>query len=326
MSFADWLSSSACVVPPTIKLRPMAHSPKRPGSFVHIGLQKTATTTLQEHLFCNHPDVTYVGRPYHDAEIEALVKAVYLHEKVEFDTEHWQRIRDAKITPCLGNGRIVGLSDEFLSAPGHHADRGVVAERLQWLLGDCLVVITIRNQVDVLRSEYIDTIKYRPYESFSHWIESGLVNAAVSSVRLYDYTKLARYYASVFGRANVGVLLFEEFLRDSDGFLDKLCSFLGIDRDASRQLVSGKHENPRKSSRLLRYKAIRSRLLPGVHFSRMLPRPVAGALLGYLHAGSPATVRISDAVRRRIEEHYRESNRALAMEYSLPIAAYGYAR
>jgi hypothetical protein len=297
----------------------------KPQAFVHIGLQKTATTTLQEHLFPRHPEIAYLGRPFADAEVGALVKAIYLHEKVEFDSGRWQRVRDAKVTPLLGGGRIVGLSDEFFSAPGRHADRGVVAERLRWLLGESRVVITIRNQVDVLRSEYIDTIKYRPYEPFARWIEGGLADAAASSLRLYDYAKLAGYYASVFGRANVGLFLFEEFLRERGAFLAKLCGFLCIDPEPAQPLLAGRHENPRKSARLLRYRALRSRLLPGVAFSRMLPRRAADSLLGFLHAGPGATIPIDEPLRRRIEEHYRDSNRTLATEYGLPLAGHGYA-
>ena len=297
----------------------------RPSSFVHIGLQKTATTTFQEHFFPRHRDVAYLGRPFADNEVDALVKAVYLHDKVAFDTERWQRVRDAKIRPHFGNGRIVGLSDEFFSAPGPHADRGVVAERLKWLMGDSVVLITIRNQVDILRSEYIDTIKYRPYESFTGWIEAGLANPAVSSVRLYDYAKLAGYYASVFGRANVHVMLFEQFLQSPEKFLDTLCSLLGLDRVAAQPLLSGKHENPRKSARLLAYKAVRSRLLPGIHFSRLVPRALNARLLRYLHAGTPATIAVADTLRRKIEAQYRDSNRALAAEYGLPLEAHGYA-
>jgi len=297
----------------------------RPPSFVHIGLQKTATTTFQEHFFGSHPDIAYLGRPFADPEIDALVKAVYLHEKVEFDSARWQQVRDAKIRPQLGRGRIVGLSDEFLSAPGPHVDRGVVAERLKWLLGDCVALITIRNQVEILRSEYIDTIKYRPYQSFREWIEAGLADPAGSSLRLYDYRKLAAYYASVFGDANVRILLFEEFLRSRDAFLAKLCEALGIDAAAARPLLAGKHENPRKSSRLLRYKALRSRVLPGVHLSRLIPGPITDVALRYLHAGRAATVEIGDTLRQRIETHYRGSNRALAAEYGLPLQAHGYA-
>jgi hypothetical protein len=176
----------------------------------------------------------------------------------------------------------------------------------------------------VLRSEYIDTIKYRSYEPFARWIEGGLADCAVSSLRLYDYAKLARYYAAVFGRRNVGVFLFEEFLRDRGAFLDKLCGFLGIDPAGTRELLTGRHENPRKSARLLRYKAIRSRLLPDVHLSRLMPRPAAEALLRYLHRGAPADIRIAEPLRRRIEDHYRASNRELAAEYSLALAAHGY--
>ena len=293
--------------------------------FIHVGLQKTATTTLQEYLFRRHPQIAYLGRPYTDTEVETLIKAIYLHDSIEYDPGRWRDVARRRILPLRGRGRVVGLSEEFLTG-SIGADRGLIAYRLRDIMGPARIVITIREQVGALESEYIDTINYRPYVPYERWIADALEMPERSSLRLYDYDRLAECYESVFGPENVGVLLFEEFRTNRRAFLDRLCRFLGVDPEVGEQVLGGAHANPRKSQRMLMYRRIRSALLPsGVSLSRFVPASVNRRVQRFLRGGSGAQLRYAESYRIRLRQFYREGNARLAARYRLPLERFGYA-
>lgn len=290
--------------------------------FIHIGIEKTATTTLQNHLYSKHSQIIYLGRPYADPEFGKLIEAIYLNGSLTFGYHHWREIAD-KVVKMQSKGKIVGLSEEFLASWITH-DCGLVANRLRELFGPSKIVITIRRQTDLLPSLYMDTIKMRPFQSFDDWLCAGLDPAHGFTFHLYDFKALADYYINLFGRENVGLFLFEEFVENKPWFIAKMSEFLGIDAIEAQRLLEGKHENPRKGQRLVLYKAFRSKLFPAVAFSAYIPNALNQAVQRFLHGGNPARIYLSDNAREAIEKAFGESNAYLANSYHLPLAKYGY--
>ncbi|TCS70986.1 hypothetical protein EDC61_1121 [Sulfuritortus calidifontis] len=291
--------------------------------FIHIGIEKTATTTLQEFLFSCHSEISYLGRPYRQ-ELQDLMVAVYRHDTILYDAPRWAAVARAELDRVRVEGKIIGLSEEFLASWITH-DLGLVATRLKQLFGTVKIVITIRRQIELLSSLYVDTIKARPYQQFESWLDNGLNVEKGGAFKLYDFESLAKYYELVFGEGSVGIFVFEEMVNDFEIFCRRLSAFLGIDAEEAIALMRGKHANTRKSGRLVKYKAWRSRFLPGIQFSSLVPAYVNHGFQAFIHRGCPAVVPVNTSAIRKIEAAYAASNRRLSEKYGLGLDRYGYA-
>lgn len=290
---------------------------------LHVGLHKTGTTTLQNHLFAKHSGLDYLGRPYPDRAFGRFIADLYTQDSLDFDKNELVRVAETVVRPRLCAKRPLALSEEFLSGDTF-ADRGVIAGRLRRLFGEARIVLTIRNQIAITKSEYLDRCRSRLYVDFDRWICDGIEDYPLRSLRLYDYWSLAETYAGLFGRENVGIFLFEEFIGNRQGFLEKLCGFVGIEADEAARHLAGKHDNPPHSQRLLTYKKLRALFGTGLSFSKMVPAPVNNAAQRFLDSGRAAKVEPSSQTVRRLEDLYRASNTRLMADYGLPLEAHGY--
>jgi hypothetical protein len=291
---------------------------------LHVGIHKTATTSLQQAFFPNHPDIDYLGRMYANPDISDLIHSIYRKDAIEFTDRDLDAHRGTlEVRRRLDGRRVVAISEEFLSGDTY-ADRGVIARRLLRVFGPSKVVITIRNQLAIVVSEYVDRARSREYVGFDRWVRHGIDNWHASSLRLYDYARLAKFYADLMGSENVGIFLFEEFVADNASFFDKLCKFMGVGNEGVVPRFAGLHANPTKSSRLLNYKKLRAVFGTTVHFSRLVPRMVNERFQGFLTRGPAARIVPLPATVRILERTYAESNKRLADTFYLPLAKYGY--
>jgi len=54
-------------------------------TFIHIGFPKTATTTLQNHLFSKHPGIHYLGKPYRDDDLTGMIRSLVMQESTVYN-------------------------------------------------------------------------------------------------------------------------------------------------------------------------------------------------------------------------------------------------
>lgn len=289
---------------------------------IHVGIEKTATTTLQEFLFARHREISYLGRPY-GQKLGELVAAVYRDDSIFFDAKKWDAVARAELNRIRPEGKVVVLSEEFL-ASWITRDLGLTATRLRKLFGPAKIIITIRRQTDLLASLYADTIKMRRYQTFESWLEDGLCGEKGRILARYDFESLARYYESEFGEGNVGIFVFEELVGNVEGFARRISAFLGIDHKETHALLRGNRANPRKSGRLVRYIAWRSRFLPGIQLSSLVPTVVNRMFQRFIHRGHPAVVRLSPVATATIRAAFGGANRKLSAKYALDLERYGY--
>jgi hypothetical protein len=208
----------------------MSGSARRRGSFaqeweerlkvvyLHIGMHKTATTSIQVCLRKNQFALADIGYSIPSAGTSGTT-----HNNIAFSIRQLARFDPAK-------GGIDDLVDELSAST---FERFIVSaealdhlskpeiEMLRRKLASCdiKIIVYLRHQVEWLQSEWSEMVKLRFYQhDFTTWVEQR----AASDRRLHYFEFLERW-AEVFGRENIRVRVFEKSrFRDRNVFDDFL--------------------------------------------------------------------------------------------------------
>ncbi len=132
-------------------------------TWVHIGLPKTGTKTLQAFLFGEHPELWYMGALQQDARRRGRGKAGKWRDAEcgEIARCVMGRVPNSQLVECgeisrkvldraREQGRQFLMSAEGLSLNGAptRLDR---ARKLQQVFGDCQILIVLRNPFGLVR-------------------------------------------------------------------------------------------------------------------------------------------------------------------------------
>lgn len=302
---------------------------------LHVGFSKTGTTTLQRHLFSGHSQIRYLGKPYKDETLKARVHELLTQESLVYDPANIKTYLEHEVFGKTGEaGKLMLLSEEMLVSYSKVRDKGLVAQRLKDLFPGAKVLITIRNQFEILKAAYLSRgrlLAYAPgryaglHVKFDEWLRASYENIERSYLGHVDYFKTVEYYSRLFGRENLCVLPLEEFIRDPEEYIKKLTRFFGIDFSEAMGLVTDKHANRGISQFQLEAEALRSKWFPLNRFFM-----IAGMLNIYLflkknvRKDKDADILIADKWHDRFAAIYREGNRKLEALYGLPLTEYGY--
>ena len=310
---------------------------------LHVGLPKTATTSIQHGVFKAQSAVNYLGKPF-DPDVGEIVAEIRDKDGIACDLEACRgRLRDRVLPRCDPAKKLVLLSEECFVAPFRSADRRLVAMRLRELFGEAKILFTIRSQPDLVTSVYIEYLGHLASQRhFERWLEDDIDNALHGYLFNYKYHEVISAYAELFGRDRVKVLLFEQFRDDFTGFLADLGAFLGVSLQeaegenegpgklAINTSAKGRGEREREVLRRLhrRYLELRQRHFPNARLSRFtgisasrLTKATGGLLA---RVGSEPKLVVPEAWRRRLERFYRDSNQRLQADFHLPLERYGY--
>lgn len=295
--------------------------------FIHVGVSKTGTTTLQESVFPFHSAIHYIPWPK-PSSAPRFFEYLYCDSLCEHRFPLQNVRTELQSVIPLRNGTNV-LSREHLTHG--ESDRGLIAKRLAQIFPEARIFMTIRNQIPWIESSYIwqwrrlDTVwrsgvppSLGTYleRAWKEWYRSRLVSG--------DYAALECAYEHHFGNDRFAILLFEEMVHEPREFCRKLSVFLEIDPSETIKLLSNKNKNPRLTKRHRAYMYAKS---------MFLPIPVAFALhkiecrLGFtriLAKGAPFRVDLPDHWTKIFSSHFSEGNRYLANKYQLPLERYSY--
>ena len=289
----------------------------RPEPVLHIGYHKTGTTWMQRVLF--HPDFGFAQVTGH----EEVYRCITAPHAFEFDAP----ATVAHFAPLIARvpeGTVPVISSEILSGHPFYGGRRNVefAHRLRALFPRARIVVTIREQVKIIASvymQYLSRCGTKPPEAFFRETETPGYES-FSAIH-FCYHHLVGLYRDLFGVDRVLVLTQEEMAGDLAGFIGKAAMFadatprVAIPPRTAREAVS----NPEFAYPILR------RIN---HFRADSPsaEPVLdlgpAAKLVYRSVGKLARL---DPVRRRLGHHrpvttlvqdrfgmrFAESNRAL---------------
>ena len=295
-------------------------------AILHVGYERTATTTHQRQVFSKHMDIAYLGKPYPATMIKDLVYRFTSADSAIFDLPATREALETALTDIVvPNGRVLTLSEEAILGP-YTIDTRVLCRRLVALFGDPKVVVTIRRQDELLVSWLFHVIKKR-YARPLGWTLKSLDSESHMSTSLFhwlDYASICRVFADELGRNNLLVVPYEMFTSDLSGYAQTLSAFMGIAQDETRRLLgSSSVSNQRQADASVAYFDFRSRYLPSG-----VKTPAVDALLtkmfGLAGFNAGHVDEIAARARTLCATRYGESNRALADSFGLDLRNYGY--
>jgi hypothetical protein len=302
-----------------------------PRTVIHIGANKTASTTLQRCLFAKSNDLVYLGEDcvgyekYRDT-LNSLVSDDDIHFSYEFARELFHNFVSSS-----GEKTALYSNEDIMTSRVPTQ----CAHRLKEFLPDAEIMIVIRNQLTAIPSMYANHGAYlkmvprrywRRYVPFDDWMDYCMTFIKYSALDSFFYHRILDLYSSLFGKKNIHILLYEDLVNNKEKFVTDLCRILRIEAKEVSTLLSGQRERRRNTIRELRYHQFRSRFLWGRSISRYLPygEVLSRKWRNFLEKGGPANGFMPDYGRSRISELYKEDNLKLSQDYHLPLKEYEY--
>lgn len=217
---------------------------------IHVGIHKTATTFMQKHFFPSLTGITYLSlRDKHGGFLQ------YLRNTDDFDFDA-SKARDLfyKVSQSAETSAAILVSHEgFCGSPWDGAAlRKRNCDRLAATFPEARIVVVLRNQRALLQSLYLQYIKTG---GSAHWREFLTANRhpLINSASYYRFGEYVQYLFNLFGKEQVDILLYEDFLQDPADWLTKWCNLLDIPEDSWNPniLLQRQRENLSLSPRLV---------------------------------------------------------------------------
>jgi hypothetical protein len=303
-------------------------------AIVHIGYHKTATTWFQRCFYPVVENYRYIpsGRfrnilicPHAFAFDSQLVRAC-------LDPDH-------DLPPLLCEEE---LSGGFLTGGHMGALSKELAERIQRVVPQAQIVVFIRHQVDIIAAAYTQYVRqggtYAPKRFLfpARYYKGSWrlpYQMPLFAFEHFAYLGLIRHYRTLFGAERVHVFAYEALRQDPSGFLADYAHRLNLQVDWRRVDFNSVYPSYRhrtmRLARILNHLSYRNVAYKQYFFSLMRYKylrrtidwfdttPMAGHKLA-------APDLLGREIVAHIEHFYADSNRILAAETGLPLAAYHY--
>lgn len=286
---------------------------------IHPGFVKTATSTLQRHVFPHHPEVAFLGLPAPSPELEWAIRHLCQADSTCYESERLYEVFRAAVDAAPADRLLLISYENF--ALHESKDRGLVADRLAALFPEATILFTIRRQEELVVSWYLTKLRVRikrkawiPFDEW-YWVERREPHRSILDDLRYSVTIEA--YRRRFGHNRVHVVPFELLRQDPARFARACAEALGIAAEPFARLLAGKRENASMSQSYYDFWRRFGSLLP-----RRLVRKWARRMP--MHRGPPVHIEVSDAIRADIGQLVAEDNRRLATLFGLDLAGMGY--
>lgn len=302
---------------------------------LHIGYHKTATTWLQQSVF-SEPLLGFV-QPW---DSSSALQAIALAPAFGFDAEEVRRSLPSRWSDQDGQELVAVLSHERFSGipyTGGH-DSETILDRLHAVFPHAKVLVTVREQCNVVWSAYRQYVLDGGAETIKQWLCPPKVGSGMATrfhPDFYRYERLVGAYHDRFGADRVLVLPYEMLAVDRLGYIDRVRSFTSAPlveagRERVRELppvnvsMSG---SPTTLKRLANLVLIRTWLNPAAPVDAAGLNYVAGRVLQRIDrrvAPRRSSSPVPDIVRRALAGRYVTSNRALGQLIGMDLSRYGY--
>lgn len=298
-------------------------------TFVHIGLCKTGTSFLQQ---CFFPAID--GIHYINVHASWLDEIIY---KNDFDFEY-KKVRSNFKTFISANSLPVLISNESLAGNFLHGamDTTMIANRLHAMHDDLKIIITIRNQMDMIDSLYRQYVHQGGALSFLNFMKLGAPNPIYAGLSYLNYYKLVSLYCGLFGRKNVLILKYEDLNCDYKLFLRQILDFIGVDYKHDLADVFVK-KNVGLSDLAIFIMRVINRFVPSwANSASVIPHRILTShkvRIFFQNKLDPLLFRkiskkenfvIAAGMKDQIISYYREDNQHLCDEFAIDIDKYDY--
>lgn len=280
--------------------------------FLIVGAPKCGTTAMADYLR-RHPEVFLPRRK----ELNFFGGDLVFRRSRMTETEYLGVFARARQDQRIGEASVWTLLSE------------TAATEIHGVRPDAKIIIMLRNPVDMMHSLHSQRV-YNGTENLFDFEEaldaeedrrSGFRLPARWDNRMgYDYRAAARYTSQVerflrtFGRANVSVILFDDFRGRTEDVYRETCHFLGIDPDLREDLAVVNGNKRTRSDRLrdfIRFASPRSRAI----VRTVVPHPAlrTGLKLRFKRLNTRYEPRrpMDPALRERLRREFRAEVEAL---------------
>ncbi len=197
---------------------------------LHPGYHKTATTWMQRRLF--QPEHGFA--PIFDhVEIDALI---FQPGPFSFDAAKVRSLAEEKHAR-MGRHLLPVISSEIMSGQPYVGGRDgkMIAERLKLVFPEARVLISIREQLGLLPSLYMQYLQAggtMPARKF--FAGRSVIGNYGFDPAFYEFHGLVGHYAGLFGKGNVLVHPMELLMRDPAALVRGLNALTGVATDAAK--------------------------------------------------------------------------------------------
>ena len=300
--------------------------------YIHIGYPKTGTTFLQNEIFPKLNEVHYIRSDRIRPETSKIMR----QEEFSFDYEQVKN----NLEKHLVDGKNLISNEGFMGnlLVGKAINNKLIADRLAFLFPNVKIIITIRNQYDLVESlykQYIQLGGTKTLREFVKFKEGRFEHNdfrwdLTLSPEMFNYATLAAYYEKLVGRENVFLISFELLQKDPARFLDQLLKWMGVDETPSHNNRAYNQGYGRRQIAIARFL---NRFLKSIYRENGLIPDVRFPLAGKIDTGKLRLILQSNISRRmlgnkpitdpflraEIKKMHSETNKSLDQRYSLHL-------
>jgi hypothetical protein len=303
----------------------------RPDPLLHIGYHKTGTTWLQHRVF----NAGSFGMPVSPNRL--FMDFVSMHSFAHPDPATTAALRSG-CAAIAADGRQPVLSQERLSGSPHSGghDSRLIADRLKTAFSAARVLIVIREQRQIIRSNFLQYVTVGgplPFEKYTQPARRGWKRLPTFRFDFFEYHHLIAYYHQLFSPEAVLVLPYEQLRADPEGFVAAISRHVDAPPPMSVPMDPVNVSSPALAAGLKRW-ANRVLVRDALNPSALVDgNRVNGGLRRAVHRvalTAPAAVRdraesrLTSKLDAAVGTRYRESNARTAELTGLDLAAWGY--
>lgn len=238
--------------------------------YIHIGYPKTATTTLQNHLFSKHDGIDYL----HDQDLGEISQIIFYGREnaILRNKQYINKKLDAILAKYADSENDIVLSSEsltsfsmffrftpnpFIWAP----DPTSIARKLCMIFLDSKlftnvkILVSIRRQDLLIKSMYPQVYnlvfkRFQQTNNFRNFLRYILdENSDHFMIDSLHYEDVIRSYIDLFGHENVNIQVFEELKYHPEQYIKKLADYLHIEHNTAYQCLKSKNLNQRSGEK-----------------------------------------------------------------------------
>ncbi|MDX4013130.1 hypothetical protein Q6A86_09040 [Aliarcobacter skirrowii] len=182
---------------------------------IHIGMPKTATTWFQKYFYPNIENRKYIDRN--------IISELFIKPRA-FDFDKNYVLKKMK---SIEKDKSLIICDEVLSGAlqsgalhGYMTKENAI--RLKQVFPEAHIVIFIREQKKMIASMYQQYIKIGGNYSINEYLHHSKfhpLRTPLFELDFLNYYKIIDFYIQLFGKDNISIFLYEEFLENQKEFI-----------------------------------------------------------------------------------------------------------
>ena len=294
-------------------------------TFLHLGANKAASTTLQRSLLSKTNDLVYLGEDCENfRDYQRTLSSLTYDDDFNFNFSVVEKL----FSDFMSRARNLGLnfvySNEDIMTSRVPSQ---VLTRMKKVLPGAKIFIILRNQLTAIPSWYanhgaflkgVPRRYWRSFVSADDFMEHFLEFFNYSPLDAFMYHKLLCRYGDAFGDSNIKFFLFEDLLQDSEKFWGSIANYLGVEPKQALKLVRNQQDRPRITQRRFSLHKF-TRFVPAVRNQRLPP-----FIENFIDSGPPVRNLGMGHWSEKIYEIYKRDNLLLCERFGLDLNAYGY--